>query len=214
VPRTQQGTPREEGLGTGNKAYIAPKEQPIQESATTWVQRDHTIITTRSDSRSIKGATQTKWIQATYGEPPMDSRAMDRPQPLSGHQGKRPDNQRHSYDRRSGYRGPIHGYVSREAAGRYRSRPEDLDSHPNRQARLNRMDIYVWGVKCRDSRDNSCSKVRSGASQASSTAGGISDSQQALQVIQAGNDARTGRALLSKIAESRDGPQVQMVPGT
>ena len=32
----------------------------------------------------------------------------------------------------------------------------------------------------------------------------FSDSQQALRAIQAGNDARTGRALLSKIAESKE----------
>lgn len=33
--------------------------------------------------------------------------------------------------------------------------------------------IYAWGIKCGDNSDSSCSKVRSGASRASSTAGGI-----------------------------------------
>jgi hypothetical protein len=35
------------------------------------------------------------------------------------------------------------------------------------------MGIYVEGVKCRYSRDSSCSRVSSGGSQASETAGGI-----------------------------------------
>jgi hypothetical protein len=134
----------------------------------------------------------------------MDQGAMDRPQPSSGHRGKRPGNQGHGHDRRSRYYGPIHGCVSREAAGRHRSRKEDRDVHPGRQARLDRMGIYVWGVECRDSSDSSGSEVRSGGSHEVQQLAVLSDSQQALRAIQAGNEARTGRALLSKIAESKE----------
>jgi hypothetical protein len=67
VPRTHQATLRKKGLSTRNEAYIAPKEQPSKESAITWVQCEHTGVTARSDSCSIKTAAETKWIQATYG---------------------------------------------------------------------------------------------------------------------------------------------------
>jgi hypothetical protein len=73
----------------------------------------------------------------------MGSGAMDRPQPPSGHQGKRLGNQRYGYDCRRRYCGPIHGSVGRKETGLYRSRPEDGDGHPGRQAGLDRIGIYV-----------------------------------------------------------------------
>lgn len=138
VPRTHLGTPREEGLGTRSKAYIAAKEQPSKGGATTWVECDHTNVTTRSDSRGIKKAAETKRILGIYGESAVDPGAMDRSKPPSDHQGKRSGNQRHNHDRRGGYREPIHRGVSREASGRNCSRPEDRDSHPGPQAGFDR----------------------------------------------------------------------------
>lgn len=112
-------------------------------------------------------------IQATYGESAMDPRAIDRPQYSSSHQGKGSGSQRHSHNRRGGYRGPLHRCISREAADRHRSRPENRDTYLGRQAGFDRLGIYVWGVKCGDNSDSSCSRVRSGASHTGSTASGV-----------------------------------------
>jgi hypothetical protein len=97
----------------------------------------------KSKSRSIERAAETKRIQATYRRPAMDPSAIDRPQTSSGYQRERLGNQGHGHDSRSRYSGPIHRYVSREAAGRHSSRKEDWDFHLGRQARLDRMGIYV-----------------------------------------------------------------------
>jgi ribonuclease HI len=67
----------------------------------------------------------------------------------------------------------------------------------------------MWGTKRRDSGDRSCSRIRSRTVKPLpqlQTLGLVvfSDSHQALQAVQAGKDARTGRAVLEKIANSTE----------
>jgi ribonuclease HI len=71
------------------------------------------------------------------------------------------------------------------------------------------MGIDMWGTKRRDSGDRSCSRIRSRTVKPLpqlQTLGLVvfSDSHQALQAVQAGKDARTGRAVLEKIADSTE----------
>jgi hypothetical protein len=73
---------------------------------------------------------------------------------------------RGSNDYRKGHPGPLSKRISRKAASLNCSSPVIKHGYASRLTRLDRMGVNMWGAKCRDSSDTSCTRVCTGTSTA------------------------------------------------